>query len=308
MFSREQIEFLRKHFFRTEFYNDTYSPALAAKRIKNHNVVIMDQFLLTLDESVFKQCRGIELVIVNTTAYDNLDINLLQKYKVKLSHLKEYATNDVAEVGFGMMLALNNRIEYAKRIVSEQGVTDLFPGHPAIDRLKRKSLRGQTVGIVGLGKIGSRFADMCLTFGIKVIAYSRSSKIIKGIKLVSIKKLFKSSDIFFISQVYKKPEMDRFISAELLNLAKEKAILISICHPNLIDFDFLIKNHRKFSGIGLDYLVTSEVLKLSKVRNENIIITPHLGSQSEEAIFNMTDSLISLAVDFALGKNIYTVV
>ena len=277
MFSDKQREFLESKFSDAVFYTDTTSETLAIKRIGQRNIVIMDQFVFSFSEKLLKACKNLGLVIVNTTAYDAIDINLLNKYGVKLANLQEYATQDVAEVALSMIFALNNHTKTAQMIVTKDNVTDIWPGHPIIPFIKRRQLVKQIIGIVGLGKIGQRCAQMCHAFGMKVLGFNRSRKYISGVDIVPLERLFKEADVILITLSYQKQVMDKFISRNLLSLAKQDALLISTSHPNLIDMSYLIQNPNKFRGIGFDYLVTDSVRQLMKVRKDNIIITPHLG-------------------------------
>lgn len=318
MFTENQQNFISKTFNSVAIYSDTTTEEQAIARIQDRNIVIMDQFLLTLTEYVFQKCPNIELIILNTTAYDNIDLLLLKKYNVKLAHLRDYATQDVSETGIAMVMALNNNIQIAQKITSpeffvlkeykhENEVVDIWPGHSIIPLIKRKQLKHQTIGIVGMGHIGQRSAELSLALGMKVIAFNRTKKYIRGVELVPLRRLFTEADIIYIALSYDKSTMKNFISKEYLALAKQDSILVSVAHPDLLDMQYVIHYHEKFKGIGFDYLVTEEVKTLSKKREYNIIITPHLGSQSVDAFSNMTDSIIEAAVSFSNGRPLYLV-
>ncbi len=315
-FDQQQKEYLMRMFVNVSFYSDTYDVVTAIKRTRQAHIVILDQFLLRLDREFFTCCKNVELIIINTTAYDNVDLHLLNAYNVKLANLRDYATRDVAEVSVSMVLALNNNVQMAQKIVDKMNfehndyvhtapVYDIWPGHDVVPMLIRHRLNRQTVGVVGLGNIGQEIARMFHSLGMQVIAFSRSRKPSLGIDIVPLRQLFCISDVLFIALSYDhSPAMKGLISAELLDSAKEGAILVSIAHPALIDMEHLIINHGKFRGIGLDYLVTEEVRRLREVRQHNIIITPHLGSQSLEAYSNMTEGIIEIALNFAQNKSI----
>lgn len=318
MFSVEQIAFLKKNFKDVEIYNDTTSEDQAIERIKNKNIVIMDQFMFTFGEKLLQAFSRLELIIINTTAYDKIDIHLLNKYKVKLANLRDYATEDVAEIGLGMIMALNSKQEIAQKIVKNENVNitdykytesveDIWPGHPIIPFIQRRQLKNQTIGIVGLGNIGQRTAEKCLALGMKVIGFNRTRKYINGVGLVPLRRLFQEADIIYIALSYDNKTMNKMISEDYLTLARNDTIFVSVSHPNLLDMDYLINNHEKFRGIGMDYLVTDDVERLLKRRTHNIIVTPHLGSQSEEAYLNMTETIIEAAVSFSTNTPLYLV-
>lgn len=306
-FSPVQIKYLKSKFSNVVIFKDTNSEKLAIERIGQRNIIIMDQFLFSFSEKLLKQCKKLELIIVNTTAYDNLDISLLNKYGVKLANLRDYATEDVAETALSMMFTLNNHTEAARNAVTAENVNDIYPNHPLLPHIKRRQLKNQTVGIVGLGNIGQCCASMCHALGMKVLGFNRTRKYIPWVINTPLRNLMQNSDIILITLSYEKKAMDKIITSELLSLAKNDALLISIAHPNLIDLNYLTYNPTKFRGIGLDYLVTKPVRKLMEVRKNNIIVTPHLGSQSVEAIRNMTEAMIEAATSFSEGKPLYLI-
>lgn len=318
MFSDKQKACLKEKFTDTVFYTDTTSEDIAIERIGQRNIIIMDQFLFSFSEKLLKACKKLQIIIVNTTAYDAIDVNLLNKYGVKLANLRDYATEDVAEVALGMIFVLNNHTHIGQKVVNgenigfsnytyKEKVSDIFPGHPILPFIKRKQLKNQTIGIIGLGNIGQRCVEMCNGLGMNVLGFNRSRKYVNGVAFVPLRRLFKESDIILITLAYKKMENDAIISSDLLSLAKQDALLVSVAHPNLIDISYLIDNPNKFRGIGFDYLVTDAVRDLIKIRKNNIIVTPHLGSQSVEAIENMTETIIEAAVSFAEGKPLYLI-
>ncbi len=298
-FNKMHIDYLKKRFPDSVFYSDTSSENSAIERVGQRNIVIMDQFMFQFSEQFLKQCTNIELIILNTTAYDNINLSLLNKYGIQLANLADYATEDVTEVALSMMLALNNHSQKAQEIVLKDDVYEIYPGHKILKSIKRYQLSKQIVGIIGLGKIGQSIAKKCTALGLKVLGYSRSIKTLPDVEQVPLKELCTKSDIIIISLSYKRIVMDQFIDKKLLSTMKKGSILISVAHPDLIDLDYLIHHHEKFRGIGFDYVVTPKIIELLRSRDENIIITPQLGSQSKQAMDKMTKTLMQTALEFA---------
>ena len=137
MFSDKQKEFLKRNFKEVSFYTDTSDELTAIKRIKDKNIVVLDQFIWTPSEELFKKCENIELIVVNTTAYDNIPVNILKKYKIKLANLAQYATQDVAEVAITMMMSLNSNLDLARRIVQDKSFVYKKEQKPIEDVLKK---------------------------------------------------------------------------------------------------------------------------------------------------------------------------
>lgn len=270
------------------FYFDTSSEDQAIKRVGDADAIIMDQFMFTFGEKLLKACPNLKTIVVNTTAFDKIDTKLLEKYGVEFRNLPAYATEDVAETALSMIFQLNQRTRVAQELV-DKGVNDLYPGHPDEKRVLRLRLKGQFAVVVGWGKIGRHLGKALQLLGVNVEGIGRRN--IGSLDLV------KQADIVVIAMAYQPGSNDKVISAKVLESMKSDAILVSIAPSELVDIDWLIAHPNKFAGIGFDYLVTDKIRKLLKVRKHNIIITPHLGSQSKEALGSMTESLIHIATN-----------
>lgn len=287
-FSTEQQIRLRHKFNTVDFYPNTNSEDQAIERISDAKIIIMDQFMFNFGEKLLKACPNLKTIIVNTTAFDKIDTELLKKYGVALKNIPTYATEDVIETALSMIFQLNQRTRAAQELVNK-GVNDLYPGHPNEKRVLRLRLKDQFAVVVGWGKIGRRLGKALHLLGVKVKGLGR--------KDIGLLDLVKQADLVIIAMAYQPGSNDKIISAKVLESMKPDAILVSIAPSELIDIDWLIAHSDKFAGIGFDYLVTDKIRKLLKVRKHNIIITPHLGSQSKEALENMTESLIRIATD-----------
>lgn len=318
MLSDQQKKLLTSKFEESYFYTDTLNETLAIKRAKNCNIIVMDQFMWAISENFFIKCKKLELIVLNTTAYDRIPLDLLKKYKVRLVNLKSYATHDVADLAISMMMSLNSNLDTARSSAlhvnfktstySQNELTrDIWPGHTIIPSLERIPLNRQVAGVIGLGKIGKEIAGRCRSLGIKVIGYNRTSTNVPGVKLMSLKDVMSESDIIFIALKYEPNSMKGIISDKLLKSAKKNAILISIATSELTNISYLLKNPDKFKGIGFDCYVTDELIMLAKKKKENVIITPHLGHQSQAAYANLTNSIVATAIKFAENKKVQAV-
>lgn len=317
--TEEQVALLRGVFESARFWSDTRTEDVAIARACGAHVVMYDYMVLPLGDRFVAACPGLELLILDTTTTGGLDTARLRDRGVKLAPLLDFATRDVAEVGVNMVMSLNSKMAFAQQIVQPEpfkygayehthAVFDICPGHPVLPLIVRRQLKTLTVGIIGLGSIGLEAAAMFHALGLRVIAYNRSKKSVSGIEMVPLRRLFREADVLFVSLKYDYTDaMRAFVSADLLRGAKDGALLVSVAHPDLFDMEYLIDNHAKFSGIGLDFAVTPDVQRLLAVRKHDIIVTPFLGSQSVQAYSNMTDALVDTAVRYAEGKPIHVV-
>lgn len=268
------------------WFVDTFSEDQAISRIGDADTIIMDQFMFTFGEKLLKACPNLKKVIVNTTAFDKIPVNLLKKYDVELKNLPAYATEDVVETALSMIFQLNQRTSHAQYFVTT-GERDIVPNSYQAELVMRRRLTSQEVTILGMGSIGSGIFRDLNKLGVNTYPFSRKSPL-------SLKDAVVKADIVVMAMSYQPGVNDKILSGEILSAMKDDAIIVSIAPSELIDIDWLIAHPEKFSGIGFDYLVTDKVRDYLSVRKGGIIITPHLGSQSREALYNMTEGLISL--------------
>src|SRR3989338_2469922 len=166
-----------------------------------------------------------------------------------------------------------------------QKPTEPDPGNKEDQKLIGFEMKGRTLGIVGLGKIGSATAELGMGFGMNVIAYTRTFKKVKGVKMVSKEELLRTSDVISL-HVPLSSETKNLISKKDIELMKPNSILINTTRPEVVDmkalYDALKQN--KIYGAGLDYggsiKPDDNILKL-----DNVVFTPHIGSFTKEAFF-----------------------
>lgn len=291
-FTNKEKAFLKSKFRTLRFFEDTDSEDMAIKRIGDAGAIIMDQFMFNFGEKLFINCPNLKMIVVNTTAFDRIPVNVLKKYGVEIKNIPAYATEDVSETALSMIFQLNQKTAIAQRLV-RQGVCDLYPEHPEIKNIVRERLSNKKAVVVGMGKIGSNILKSLNLLGMECTPFSH----LKNSSL-SLKNIIKDADIVIIAMAYHPGENDQVISADILSAMKNDAIIVSTSPSELIDIAWIIAHPDKFSGIGFDYFVTDKIKKLLEVRKQNIIITPHLGSQSIEAIDKMTSYLINIIVKF----------
>lgn len=213
------------------------------------------------------------------TGVDNIDLEAAAKNRIAVVNAPEGNVLAVAELVFGMMLALARRLAKADSSLRKKNWDK--------SRLKGFELSGKTLGVVGLGRIGKEVAKRALAFGMHVVAYDPFVKEFPDVEIVSLDRLLETSDIITIHVPLMKQTENMIGLAEFAKM-KQDAILINCARGGIVDEDALYEALAggKIAGAGLDVFAReppfsgagSRLLEL-----DNVILTPHIGASTGEA-------------------------
>lgn len=165
-------------------------------------------------------------IAVFATGVDYIDTAWLKEHGIALSHLPEYSADSVAEHALGMMLTMSRRIH-----LSQDRVRGRVPSGTSVLGFE---LRGKTLGIVGLGRIGSRVAELAAAFGMRVLACDPRERSAAGVRMVDLDELLESSDIVSLHMPAQWQGPAAFGEAELARI-KSGATLINVSRCALVD-------------------------------------------------------------------------
>ena len=300
-FNKDHLARLKK-IGELKIYNDTTTEEQVMERLKDADIAIVDQFIAPVNKKVIGNANNLKLIALNTTSFSAVDFNAANKRKIKVANVPGFSKQAVAELAIGLMFAVNRKIALGDRLLRETQL-ELDPGNKEHQKFIGVDLKGKTLGVIGLGRIGTIIAQLGMGLGMNVIAYNRSPKNMKGVKMLDMKELLKTSDVVIIS-VPLTNDTRNFISKKELNLMKNTAILINIAPHEVIDKEALyeaLKSNR-ISGAGIDdagaFKSNKEFFKL-----ENVVLTPHCGSFTKESFFvNLPEIIVKNVESFARGK------
>lgn len=251
---------------------------------------------------------GVKLLAMRCAGFNN--IALKEAYgKLRIVRVPAYSPYAVAEHAMGLVLTLNRKIH--RSYIRTRDFNFSLNGLTGFD------LHGRTAGIIGTGKIGRVFIDICRGFGMEVIAYDTNPAKDSGIEYVEIDDLFRRSDV--ISLHCPLTEQTRYIINEKsLSLMKPNALIVNTSRGRLIDSEALLKalNERRIRGAALDVyeeesdlffednsnsIVTDEVLSML-VSRPNVVITSHQAFLTEDALHAIAQTTLRNIDDFFAGK------
>lgn len=251
---------------------------------------------------------GIKAIFLRCAGFNNVDLTAAFG-KIHVYRVPAYSPYAVAEHAMALYLTSNRRIHKAYNRVKEYNFS--------LSGLAGNDLYGKTVGVIGTGKIGRIFINICRGFGMKVIAYDLFPIKDSDIEYVSLKELFKQSDIISLHCPLT-PETTHIINKDSIALMKKGVAIINTSRGGLINSEDLLQGikDRKIGTVCLDvyeeesdvffedksgHIMNDETL-LQLIAMPNVIITSHQAFLTKEALNNIADTTTRNIVDFFSDK------
>jgi len=219
--------------------------------------------------------------------YDHLDIKSATDNGVLTTNVPDYCIDEVSDTAMALILSLYRKLPTAASAAKE-GKWVAMPEHrPIMNPIYR--IQGQTLGLVGLGRLGSALARKAKAFNMKVIAHdpyvSADAAKNLGVELVELNVLLETSDYVSLHAPYT-PENQGMIGKDQFKKMKKTAYLINTARGQLVDESALIAALQggEISGAGLDVLAQEPPDIDNPLLNmNNVIVTGHSAQISEEA-------------------------
>lgn len=298
--SREHLKRLRKLGALT-IYQSTHSERQAIKRLRGVDIAIADCSMAPLNRRVLTSVDRLKLLVLSSTGYDSVDLKAANERKIKVANAPGFSTDAVAEMTIALMFAVIRKIPLGDRMIRRMPFQiDWDDKNHA--KLFGADVRGKTLGIIGLGRIGTRVAELGLGIGMKVIGYNRTPKRIKGVKMMDINELLKSSDVISINLALA-PGLENIVSTKEFRLMKPTAILINTARGKFVSTDALYRalKSKKIAGAGLDVLADWS-LKNPLIKLDSVVFSPHCGSSTKESLVNLADIIVKNIEAFVKGQ------
>lgn len=257
----------------------------ARERSKDADVLILNK--VQVNQQTIGEADHLKLVCVTATGTNNLDKEYLDKRGIAWRNVAGYSTESVAQHTFAMLFYLLEKLPYYDNYVkSEKYVNDASFTHFA---KAFHELSGMTYGIIGLGNIGRRVADIAKVFGCRVIYYSTSGRNSQpGYERVSFDELLEQSDIVSIHAPLDENTLG-LMNKEAFAKMKKSAILLNVGRGPIINEADLAEalNNKTIAAAGLDVLSVEPMQEDNPLRgikdSERLLITPHIAWAGVEA-------------------------
>lgn len=272
-------------------YERTETPELVVERCKGAEIVLTNKTILSAE--ILNQLPRLLYIGVLATGYNVVDFEAARKQHIVVTNIPAYSTDSVAQATFAHILNITNRVgDYADGIAHgkwEQSKDFSYLSYPLHE------LTGQTIGIVGLGNIGTKVAKIALAFGMKVIAFTSKEQeaLPEGVVRMNMDDLFETADI--VSLHCPLTESTRhLVNKDRLATMKPNAIIINTGRGPLVDDQALADalNAGTIQAYGAD-VITQEPPRDGNplLSARNAFFTPHIAW----ATFEARQRLISIA-------------
>ena len=280
--------------------HDYSTPDEVKERVKDADVIVLNKVLI--NENSIGGAQNLKLVCVTATGTNNIDKDYLASRGIEWRNVAGYSTEAVAQHTFALAFYLLEHLNYYDCYVKdEKYVNDKQFTH---FEKHFNELSGKTWGIIGLGAIGKRVAEIASCFGCKIQYYSTSGRNHdNSIKEVDFDTLLSTSDIVSIHAPLTDDTL-HLIDEKALNKMKKTAVLINVGRGPIIVEKDLAEALKKgnIAAAGLDVLEAEPMSQTNPLReikdSEKLLITPHIAWAAVEARERLMGIIAAQIKDF----------
>jgi len=274
------------------------------EKIRDYDAVIV-RSRTKVTREIIEAAEKLKAICRAGVGLDNIDLKAAEDHGIKVLSSPEAPTIAVAELVFGLLLCFSRKISYCDRMMKEG------------KWVKREALgfelKGKTLGIIGLGRIGREVAVRARAFGMRVIyfdVYRPSSEVEKnlGVEYRDFSDLLREADIITV-HVPLTPKTHHLIGEKEFSLMKDGVILVNTSRGPVVDTKALLAALKsgKVSGACLDVFEHEpprEDWELELVKLPNVIATPHIGAMTVEAQRNASVILANKIISMFKGEKL----
>lgn len=258
-------------------------------RMRDAESVVNVRSSSKITRAVMERCPVLRHISIWGTGTDNVDLDAAGALGIRVTNTPAVSATSIAEHTLALMLAVARRVpQIDARVRAGE-----WPRGGTVQ------LHGKTLGVIGLGEIGRRFARLGQGIGMRVVTWTMNPKPELGFPHVSIEELLTSSDV--VSLHLRLSEQTRgFLDASRIALMKPRAILLNTARGPIVDERAMMASLRsgQLGGAGLDVFDVEPLPEDHPLKGmENVVLSPHAAGITPEAL----EAGLSLAVDNVLA-------
>ncbi|MEM2367067.1 MAG: C-terminal binding protein [Candidatus Bathyarchaeia archaeon] len=258
-----------------------------------------------ITERIINSATKLRGIVRYGIGVDNIDLKAASRRRIPVANVPDYCIGTVADHAFALLLALNRKLLLADNIVRTGNWGAWTSPSP---KLMGVDLEGKTLGLIGIGKIGSAVAARAKGFGMKVIAYDpyipKEVAERLGIELVNLETLLKNADFVSVHSPLTN-ETRGMIGERELKLMKKTAYIINTARGPIIQEEALYKALKNgwIAGAGLDVYTKEPPDRDNPLfKLENVVLTPHIAYYTQEAIWRLEMTAVEEAIRILQGQ------
>lgn len=267
-------------------------------------VVLMNQYV-RMDRKVFESLPKLKCIVRYGVGVDNVNLDDAAEFGIQVCNVPDYGTREVADQALAMMMCLTRKVSFTNSLIRK----DIWDYRKEIPIYR---MSAATVGIYGIGRIGSEFAKRVHAMGCRVIAYdieenSKERIFPDFVEFVSKEQLITQSDIISIHCPLG-PDTYHVFGKEEFKAMKSSAYIVNVSRGGIIDEEGLewALSNQEIAGAALD-VVEHEPLRADSplLKHDNFIISPHTAWYSEESAQELKRKVAQEAVRFMKNEPVH---
>ena len=261
----------------------------------------------TIDRDVIQAGKNLKIISTFSVGFDHIDIGFAKSRGIKIGYTPEVLTNATAELTIALILDVMRRVSEGDRLIRNKRWKQVFGAHDYTGI----EVSGKTIGILGMGRIGKEVCKKANGLGMKVVYHNRKplSKSLEKklkVKYVSEGRLFESCDIVSLHIPYSKDTHHK-IDSGVFKKMKNTSFLINTSRGKIVNEKHLINalKLKQIQGAGIDVFELEPIdVKSKLLKQDNIVLSPHIGSSTDETRTKMSDITVKNLINGLNGKKL----
>lgn len=253
-------------------------PEALLNDVRNNITGIVSTAWFGVTAKIIRAMPNLEIISHFGVGYDNIDVKTAKEQGIVVTNTPDVLTDDTADIGIGLTLAVFRRlVEGDIYVRSGQWAKK---GNLPLGR----SMRGKTMGIVGLGRIGLAIAKRAEAFGMNVVYHGPREKEGAPYKyFASLEEMAAEVEVLMVACLYSQ-STHHLVNAKVLKALGKKGVVINIARGKIIDESALIDALEAgvIGGAGLDVFEKEPDVPSALCRLDNVVLQPHVGSATHE--------------------------
>lgn len=255
-----------------------------------------------VDKEIIDSGKELAFIANYGAGFNNVDVDYARSKDIDVSNTPKASTNATAELTMGILLAVARRIPEGDQLMRHEGFNGWAPLF-----FRGREVSGKTIGIVGLGEIGSAVAQRAKAFDMDILYTGPHRKEDKeqalGAKYVDLDTLLEEADFVTLNAAYN-PDMKHMIDAKALKRMKPTAYLVNASRGPIVHEEALLEalQNKTIEGAALDVYEFEPDITEGLKSLDNVVITPHIGNATFEARDMMADIVADNLIKKANGE------
>jgi len=276
-----------------------------SRELKPSDLMNADAFISRLfdeyDNSLFEK-SSLKYIGAMHTDISHFNLELLKQKGITLTNVAGYSTEAVAELTISALLNISRRTHDAMNFVKK--------GNWGFEKFMGWELKGKTLGIIGLGRIGSRVVEIAMSLGMNVVYFSHGRKLRQekdGIQFLNLIDLIKQSDVISL-HCSLNDETKNILNESNMKFIKKGSVILNSARSELVDLDVLYNlcKQNKIS-VWFEAIEDEKIRKKFKIL-DNIYLTPHFGWMTKEAQRKLREMTLNNIKAYFKGDSINKII